>query len=248
MKTRLFKPENRLLIVLQFYKGDQNHAMQLARFIADIQPGRCENADFLFVSRFDCPQDHQTVRYVSKKFNTWTYTSKRRGVGWPHGPNELWFGSMEWVYHMIEARKIPAYKAVFTFEADGVPLAPNWINVFLNSWNEQEAKAPLFVFGAYLLAPGPHINGNAMFSGNPAFLHWVAKKVGGAPPRAGWDYALYADFKRWGAADFPKLKSYWGTKTFSEEGFKQALSQEIVYIHGVKDMSLLKMARKYFLG
>jgi hypothetical protein len=241
------KPEDKILLVLQFWKGDQKQAIKLAKFITDLQPGRCENADFLFVSRFDCAHDAEVIRYVSRKFNTYHYVSKRRGTGWPNGCNDLWFGSMEWVKSMLEAKKIPAYKAVFTFESDGVPLAANWINQMSMAWDEAVAKAPTFVLGAYLTAPGPHINGNALFSCHPGFLHWIVRQVGGAPPNAGWDYVLYRDFKRWGAYDLPGLKSYWGSKTFPEAAFQRELANGTFYVHGVKDDSLLNMARKKFL-
>jgi hypothetical protein len=241
------KPEDRILLVLQYWKGDIKQAMTLARFIADIQPGLSEVADFLFVARFDCPHDTDTIKYVSKKFRTYHHTSKRRGTGWPNGCNDLWFGAMEWVQSMIEAKKVPAYKAVLTFESDCVPLAANWLNQLSNAWDDAVAKSPTFVLGAYLTAPGPHINGNAMFSCHPAFLHWLVRKVGGAPPNAGWDYVLYKDFRRWGAANLPGLKSYWATKTFSEEGFNREIAEGTFFLHGVKDDSLLRMARKKFL-
>lgn len=242
------QPGDKLLLCLQYWSGDKKQAMELARFIADLQPGRCEIADFLFVSRFDCPHDMETIRYVSKKFNVMHYTSKRRGTGWPNGCNELWFGSMEYVYHMIEARKIPWYKAVFTFEADGVPLAPNWINQFSQAWDEESKKNLTFVLGPYLIYPGPHINGNAMFSCHLAFLKWLVKQVGGARPSAGWDFVLYPDFKKWGARDYPMMQSYWGSRTFTEEGFQHQLARGTAFLHGVKDDSLLNMARKKFIG
>ena len=248
MNRSITKPDDRILLVLQYWKGDRAQAMRLARFIADLQPGKCQNADFLFVSRFDCDHDLETIQYVSKKFNTFHYVSKRRGTGWPNGCNDLWFASMEWVHSMIGAGKTPAYKAVFTFEADGVPLAQNWINQFSQAWDEATSRHETFVLGAYLTAPGPHINGNAMFSGNPAFTHWITHQVGGCPPRAGWDFVLYGDFKRWGAHNFPKLKSYWGTKTFTGVKFESELANATVWIHGVKDDSLLDFSRKHFLG
>lgn len=248
MITALHRPDDRLLLVLQFWKGDQAQAMRLARFIADLQPGRCNNADFLFVSRFDCGQDGDTIAYVSKKFNVFSYVSKRRGTGWPDGCNNLWFSSIEWAHSMIKDGKVRPYKALLTFEADCVPLASNWITRLLNEWDKYSQAAQLFVLGALLQAPGPHINGNAMFSGNPAFTHWLVHQVSGAPPTAGWDYVLYRDFKRWGCANLPILKSYWGTKTFTETRFNQELAAGTVFIHGVKDDSLLNLARKKFVG
>lgn len=248
MKHRVHAPENKILLCLQYWRGDKKQAMDLARFICDLQPGRCDIADFLFISRYDCSHDQTAIKYVSKKFNVWQYTSRRRGTGWPIGPNELWFGSMEWFASMKEARKIPNYKAIFTFEADCVPLASNWINRLSQAWDDESAKHPTFVLGAYLTAPGPHVNGNMMLSGHPAFLHWLTKQVGGVSVNAGWDFVLYRDFAKWGAYNFPNLKSYWGCKTFPEDAFLNELAQGTVFLHGIKDGSLLHMARKKLLG
>lgn len=244
----LHRPANKILLMLQYWEGDRAQAMRLARFIADLQTEKSTIADFLFVGRFDCAHDLESINYVSRKFNVFHYISKRRGTGWPHGCNDLWFGGLEWVQSMMADKKIPAYKAIFTFEADGVPLCPSWINQMSLDWDAESKKHETFAFGALLKAPGPHINGNALFSGHPAFLHWVVRKVGGAPPRAGWDYVMYRDFKKWGAHNYPKLRSYWGTKTFSEEGFGKELTDGTVWLHGVKDDSLLNMARQKFLG
>ncbi len=244
----LHHPENKILLVLQYWKGDQAQAMRLAKLVADMQPGKSELADFLFVARFDCGHDMETIKHVSRKFNVFHWISKRQGTGWPNGCNDLWFGSLEWVQSMMADKKIPAYKAIFTFEADGVPLVTNWINQMSADWDAECKKHDTFVMGAYLKAPGPHINGNCLLSGHPAFLHWIVRKVGGCPPNAGWDYVMYSDFRKWGARDYPKLRSYWGTKTFTEEGFQQLLAQGVVWLHGVKDDSLLDMARKKFVS
>lgn len=247
-RPTLHKPEDRILLCLQFYSGDKKQAMELAKFISDLQPGKCENADFLFVSRFDCTHDEAVIREVSKKFRVFHYISKRRGTGWPIGPNELWFGTMEWVFHMMQAKKVPQYKMVFTFESDCVPLSANWVSECSRAWDRECAKHETFVFGALLQYPGWHINGNAMFSGNPAFLHWLVKQVGGVQPNGGWDYILYADFKRWGARDFPQLKSYWNCKHLPESACEAEIAKGTIFLHGVKDRSLLDFARRKLLA
>lgn len=248
MAPKIHTPEDRILLVLQFWAGDKKQALEVAKFIADLQPGRCENADFLFVSRFDCAHDMHVIRHVSKKFNVFHYVSKRRGTGWPIGCNETLFGSLEYIYHMMTAKKIPRYKAALMFEADSVPLAPNWINALSRAWDAECAKHETFVFGPYQIYPGPHVNGNCFLSCNPAFLHWMVKQIGGVTPAGGWDYVLYNDFKKWGARDCPLMKSYWGSRTFPESAFQAELAKGTVFLHGVKDDSLLKMARKKFLG
>jgi len=244
MKTRLpYNPHPNMLLCLQNWGGDQKQAMKLARFIADLQPGRCDAADFLFVTRSDCPHDKETLQYVSRKFNIFHHVSRRAGRGWPAGCNDLWFESMSWIYHMVEARKVPAYKCVFTFEADGVPLIPNWIQLFSADWDLESKKRPTFVMGAYLTAPGTHINGNAIFSCNPALTRWLTKQVSGCHVNAGWDYVLYPDFRRWGACPYSRIRSYWNSKTFPESAYQNELASGTVWLHGVKDDSLLDTSR-----
>lgn len=241
---------NKILLVLEFWQGDKDQAMQLAKFIADLQPGHSDDADFLFVSRFDCTQDTEVVKYVSRKFNTYHYRSPKCGVGWPNGCNELWFGGMEWIYHMMEAKKIPQYRTIFTFEGDGLPLQANWISTFAKQWDRLNVMGPVYVAGAILGegGPGEHINGQAFFSGDLKFLHWLVKEVGGSPPNCGWDFWLRQEFKRRGWAKMPGLRCYWNTKTFTQQQYDQEQRDGTVWMHGVKDDSLYLMARKRLLG
>lgn len=230
-------PSDRLLLALQFYHRDQPQAMKVARLIADLEPRFKDNADFLFSARFDCPHDTETVKYVSKKFKTFTFTNRRRATGWPFGPNELWFGTMDHVYSMNEARRMPLYKAILTFEGDSVPTIPHWINRLSEGW---DAARPAKIVGALQSSPGPHVNGNAMFSGDHKFLYWIARKVGGCSPHGGWDFVLASRFKKWGWADCPAMRSYWGMPTISRADIDNLVRQNVAFLHGVKDNSAIE--------
>lgn len=240
------EPSGKILLALQYWKGDRDQAMRLARFIADLQHGHSDLADFLFVSRFDCGHDDETVKYVSRKFDTHTFISRRRGKGWPHGSNDLWFALIEHVNDQIEKRRFRHYKAVFTFEADCVPLSPRWINHFIEQFDAANATRPTYVMGA-LLPNGPHINGNALFKCDLAFTRWLSKTVSAAPPRAGWDYVLAGAFAKWGWAVLAGLKSYWNSPSLPESQIEQEFREGTVFIHGIKDDSLLTSARRRLL-
>lgn len=236
---------NKILLALQFWNGDKEQAMKTARLIADLQTGFSEQADFLFMARFDAEQDHSTVTKLSSKFNTHVVTNRRRrGTGWPYGCNDLWFGTMDWVYGHKEANKIPDYKAVLTFEADAIPLSANWITQLHTEWD----TAKKFVVGALQKAPGPHINGNAMFSGDMKFLHWVSRQVGGCSPMGGWDYLLAKEFQRRGWADAKSMRSEWQMKTMTEDRFTELLKQNVTFHHGCKDDSGIRHVRSRFLS
>ncbi len=236
---------NKILLALQFWDGDKEQAMKNARLIADLQGKPSDQADFLFMARFDCEQDISTVTRVSSKFETHVVTNRRRrGQGWPHGCNDLWFGVMDWVYCQKEAKRIPDYKAVLTFEADAIPLSPNWINQLHAEWDK--AKVP--VVGALQKSPGPHINGNAMFSGDLKFLHWVSREVGGCTPVGGWDYVLARDFQKRGWADAKSMRSDWQMKTMAPERFEELLKQQVTFHHGCKDDSGIRHVRSRFIS
>lgn len=236
---------SKLLLALQYWEGDKEQAGKLARLMADLEPGRSDQADLLLVSRFDCTHDVEVIRHVSAKFNTHVYINRfRRGTGWPHGCNDLWFGTMDWLYAESECKRVPDYKAILTFEADSCPLAPNWISQLSAEWDRLQ---PAKVVGSLLQAPGEHINGNAMFSGDKAFLKWVARDVGGCTPHGGWDYVLAPEFKKRGWADSPFMRSFWGTKSMGAEQLKGLQVGGVSFLHGVKDDSVIRAVREAFV-
>lgn len=226
--------------------------MKLARLLADLEDSHSDLADFLFVARFDCTHGEQTVKYVSRKFNVHKYVSKKRGIGWPSGCNSLFFGGMEWIYHKINAGHVPGYKAIFNMGADCAPLTRGWLSQLSAAWDNEAQKKPLYVAGA-MVDGSPqgrsHINGDAQIcSGDLNFLKWLAMDVGDIKVPAGWDWILAGDFERWGWANFPFIKSYWRYPgEFPQSEWDVEISRGTSFIHGVKDDSLLDLARKNLL-
>ncbi len=231
----------KILLAIQFWGGDKVEAMKRARLIADLQTGHSDQADFLFFSRFDTTNDIDTVKYVSRKFDTFHAINRRRGVGWPGGCNDLFFGMVDWVYSHKEAKKVPDYKAILAFEADSCPLHSNWISQLHDSWD----KARSCVHGP-LLEQGPHVNGNCLVSADMKFLRWLARERGGCTPVGGWDYLMYKDFKPWGISDAPSMKSWWRVPSMDEPAYESLLAQNVCFLHGVKDDSLVRLVRKKF--
>jgi hypothetical protein len=240
-------PTNKILIALLFWEGDKNQAMKLARLLADLEPAHSEAADFLFVARFDCQHDENTIRHVSRKFNVHRHTSKRRGTGWPMGCNAIFFGMLEWAYHKMNAHLVPGYKAILVLGGDGAPLKADWIPAFVNN-----VKPGVFVSGA--LIPDPvnghdHINGDcALLSGDLKFLKWLTLGIGDVSTVAGWDWILSEDFKRWGWQDLPFVKSVWNRPgRFTQEDWEREGTSGVIWYHGVKRDDLLELARKNLL-
>jgi hypothetical protein len=244
-------PSNKILICIPFWKGDKAQAMKLARLIADLQEEHSVRADVLFCARFDCPHDRATIDYVARKFNVYAHTSQRREVGWPHGCNGIFFGMIEWFHGMIESERVPKYKALFIAESDGAPLTYDWLSRLVWEWDKVNELKKVYMAGA--LVPDiennhPHINGGCAFlSGDMKFLHWLVKKVGGINIAAGWDWILHKRFEEWGWSDIPSIKSYWRRPAFTESDWLPEIKKGTVWLHGVKDDSLLDLSRKKLL-
>lgn len=239
------KDARKLLLAIQFWANDQKQAMQVAKLISDLESRHCTTADFLFVARFDCTHDMDSIREVSKKFNVHHHISRRRATGWPWGPNELWFETMQYAYeHFVADQRVPRYKAVLTFEADAFPLCPNWIPMLSDAWD----TAGVNVLGAMQRYPGIHINGNAMFSLDQKFSHWLTRSVSGCTPHGGWDFVLAPHFRKWGWANSNLFRSWWQTPTMGPETFEQLQREGVAFLHGVKDDSVIRLVReKYHL-
>jgi hypothetical protein len=241
---------NKILLALQFWDGDRAAAMKLAQFLADLEPRHSDLADFILVRRFDMkePKEYATVvPALSRKFNFFSYKSPRRGVGWPDGCNSLWFSTMEWVYTMIEARRVPKYKAIFTFEADGCPVLRDWVAQLSETWDALNKFNPVYVAGALVKNPAAHINGNAVMNCDMRFLTWIVRRVGGVPVGSGWDFILRDRFKEWGWADIHRMRSYYNSATFTPEQYAQMVDEKLIWVHGVKDDSMIRMGRARLL-
>lgn len=236
---------DKLLIILPFWNGDKAKMTLLARLLADLEPAHSKLADILFVARFDSKHDPKLIQYVSKKFNIYKHTSMRQGTGWPHGCNSLWFGSVEWCYRMMQAKKVPHYRALLNMEADCVPVRQDWLQTIKTQWAAVSSKRPVAMAGDIIEIGGrEHINANAVISGDLHFLRWMATIAGGHEKPAGWDWYLADDIRRWGWARLPGVRSCWNTPTFTESDWEREQRDGTCLFHGVKDDSLHILSRK----
>jgi hypothetical protein len=243
---------SKILIACQSWEGDNAQAMRLARLIADLEPRHSDRADFFFCYRFDCKPDKATEDYVSSKFNVFSWVNRhRRGEGWPGGCNDLWFGTMDRIYDLCQAGQMPEYKAVLTCEADSSPLVPHWINSLHSEWDKMSQKEAKLVGHLLQYPPQPqcrlHCNGNALFSGDLTYLHHLARKIGGCPPSAGWDFYLAPQLQALGWADSPAIRSYWNAQTAQVPFLERVTNEGCVFLHGVKDYSVQEYVRNRYL-
>lgn len=237
---------NKILVALQYWEGDRAQAAKLVNFLADLEKAHNDKADFLLVNRFDC-KPLKEISILSRKFNTFTYQSPRGATGWPYGCNSLAAATITWAFRMCESGKAPLYKAIFTCEADGCPIFEDWVSRMDKAWAVANSPKPVCIAGPLVPHPAEHINGNCLINGSMENLQWMSRQLH-AVKAGGWDYVLAREFKFRGWADIPTMKSYYHTRDYTVEQYHKMMADELIWVHGVKDESLIDLGRVYILG
>jgi hypothetical protein len=226
----------KIVLALQYWDGDKDMAMRNARRIADNEPKFRDDVEMCFVHRFDSSPDAATIDYVSKKMEVSVYKGQRRGVGWPGGCNDLWCDLMQEAVRRSRTANWRDAKAIFTFEADCIPIAKNWIDEFHREWDAASAEGKL-VAGAWCdsCTPLGHVNGNAMFHLQ------IALKLGlvGCAADMGWDVAFaMAMSPHWKKSGL--IKNLYRAKNVSDVDIRAEWVPGVtpVMVHGVKDLSV----------
>jgi hypothetical protein len=226
----------KIVLCAQYWAGDKEAMMRNLRRISDNEPSFREDTEILLCARFDCEHDPVTIEHISKKFKVDTFTSPRRGTGWPHGCNELAFA----VLNESAVRYIKGdwqnVKAIFIFESDCIPIAKDWLDVVHSEWDEAESQGKL-VSGCWSPYHGDgfgHINGNLLAHPYLATLH----RLIGCDPTRGWDDWLSSQVHQvWHKAGF--IKNLYKATNVADCDFASDWipGKRAVLIHGVKDMS-----------
>ena len=125
------QPRMPLVLALQFWKGDQDRALKLARMLADIERGRRGNILFAFCRRFDVPMTGElwnTGLHVGRKFSVTHIQSPVEAEGHPDGCFGLWSGTAQKLYEAYTTVRGWKWANVFFFEPDGGPTCSDWID------------------------------------------------------------------------------------------------------------------------
>jgi hypothetical protein len=235
----------KVLIVIPFWHGDVDQATRLSDLLTDITTEHSDLADILFLARFDTAIPEPAVRYAAKRFNVHKYQSRRKEVGWPHGCNGTLIGAMEWLYGRVKAGTYPRYKCAFIAEGDSAPLTKDWLLRVHNTW-DAAAKKKAVIAGPIVNAGGiDHVNGGGcLLSASLPDQKWL-NQILHRSLMAGWDWALAYQFEKRGWMNVPGMRSYWHSSAFDETRWHVERAQDVWWIHGVKDDSLTKLARKF---
>lgn len=233
---------NKIVVALQFWEGDKDKAMSLARLIADIEPAKNEKVEFAFFARFDATHDEETVAYVSRKFNVWKMTCRIPGTGWPDGCNamaiDLMHQANEWSHDRWKQ-----IKAVYLIESDILPMRRDWLARLTAEWDVTSAQGKLLMGSFYPFhSPVGHINGNMFI--DPQIVSRI-KGLQACPPGRAWDTEFAVKFSpHW----------YKSVQMTNHYDFKRNIPGDVLFstvdgktpvcvVHGVKDGSGLRQVR-----
>lgn len=186
----LSKVSPRLAIALQVWEGDAQIGKRLTKLICDIEPERRGDIEFIVSARrgTNAFAVNDIAETAKLKFeNVRVIQCKDYASGWPNGSNRLWAETMMRILQMREAGKI-ASDGILTFEADCIPLRPDWLNVLAEEWRTRK-PGKLCVGHAHVWDGDPkheptHINGNAIFHAEILAKHPI---MNGSDASAGWD-------------------------------------------------------------
>jgi hypothetical protein len=225
-----------MILALQYWKNDEPQALRLARLLADIEPKHRDDVTLALVRRHDCELSEEaedTQLYCGKKFPTALMRAEEKGEGWPGGSNALWRGTMELC-------SLPQFgatgSAVFTFEADCVPLSADWINR-LKAEHAITVSQGKRITGAVQAQPCAHVNGNMVIESSA----WIdLPSLRQAPANWAWDCwhsaTLLRETRHSGVILNAAHSDGW------TEGPMLALAREAAILHGCKDDSAFNVA------
>jgi hypothetical protein len=229
----------KLCIVLQYFGGDYFRAMELARFIADLEPTERHDVRFLFVRRWDAAKPDIPKALVDKFDVASEVTSKYQWTGWPAGPNGIAREVLEAAPFWLQRNWGPMHgiEALLMLEPDCVPFARGWLDQLIAEWQRAENA---WQVGAWRGSGGPegHINGNCL----------IRPDIRGVLP-----LQVITQHLAWDCAIAPLMRNHWRTTKLivnhfdSRNATKDAIPETAVLVHGYKDDSAMKLARHYLL-
>lgn len=230
-----------LVIALQFWSGDQSEALQLSRFLADLEPIYRDDVLLAFCRRFDVEMTAELWEvglYCGEKFPVTHIRSERVATGHPDGCFGLWAGTAEILYRNY-CTGWP-YSSAFFIEADGVPMRWDWID-YLKRAHQNNLRQGKLVTGAWE-GPGPcygpHVNGSLCMEvtcvANYPSLQSCRKGIA-------WDY-FHAEVFLKELGPWQAIENLYGAHDVTLSVFK-TLARNRAWLASVKDGSAWRCAQ-----
>ena len=250
-------PPEGFVIALQFYAGDKDRALRLARLIANIEPEVRRDVALAVCPRFDigdCDDiattmfdDIATTMFdVMKKIPALLVESDDpTGVGHPEGANGLWSFTFNALAEMWQAGRLN-YGSVFFIEPDGCPLRRDWISVLLNE-HRRTLEAGKRVTGAVMHQPdptrSPHVNGSliahlSLWADRPS-LHRT-------PADQAWDL-FHAPVLMAEVRETSLVRNIYGATEYTPPVLA-ALARQTAFLASTKDDSTIEWAESALVG
>lgn len=236
-----------LRIGLQYWNGDREQALTLARRIADVEDRPRTDVEIEFVLRFDAKEpSKETLAYVGAKFPVSVYRCTRRGEGHPSGCNDMvhdYIGKC-WERWLRDKKFRETVDGVWLFEGDNVPLRKDWLDVMLAEWKEAKAAGKL-ILGCWHPDGSPvgHVNGNLILVPD---LFGRIKGLEGCPSQVAWDLFHAQKFEPHWFKSKNLVNLYRQTNVPKKWLFDRSGKAKFANCHGVKDASGYDLVKEMF--
>lgn len=227
----------RLAVVMQFHKGDVAAALCQAGLIARMQKEPDPNVVFILfaarnVEEIDPVILAPVLRELKDKFETHVWRGERRGDGYPHGPNDMWYEVNQRIFEEVRNDRLKV-DTIFTIESDTCPTQADWISQLMNEY-EGCGKDVLGCITQFMPGPeGLHVNGNLVLPVGFCFKYYLVS----CPATVAWDVFHRKELLR--SSHHSKL--IWNEYKCSEAKMDQYLgnpSSLPVILHGYKGSKL----------
>lgn len=226
-----------MIIALQYYFGDEEKALKLARLLADIEHSKTSHT-LLLVRSFDTKESvelRRTVCYCARKFQVVKTKSNERRTGYPDGAYGLFHGAMTAAERLRVSGLVSwGEDSVFCCEADGCPLSLSWISI-LEEAHRMTLQSGKRVTGAVMEQPYRHVNGNLVAH----ISLWSDRaSLRSCSPYVAWDI-FHRDVLLAETRPSTVIRNEHGTSEWTR-GSLLAISKHSAWIANVKDDSALQ--------
>jgi len=242
------KKPRKFLVVINYWNGDREMAINLANLICDLEPKFNDKVDIMFYRRWDANVVPTfLIDKLKIKFgDVHNHVCRRRNaIGYPYGPNEMFYDLLETMGNRDWQTK---YFAFLNMEPDCCPLSRDWLKGILQAYDEAYNEGKSATGHIHNQANFNHLNGASIYATD--FWHKAgAMNIIGGPTNIAYDI-----YHRNRVMPLSKDTNFmlldFNRKTITEEDlFSLRKNGEFpVYLHGVKDVSAIMAVRNRYLG